>query len=509
MTASLESRILTYPVFWSVFIAAIAVRLLYHSFGVIDFWGDSFHNVYINWATANNNWVYTDYMGREVVWMPFYRYLSGFFMYSFNSYSLTVAYVLNGLIGATTCGLTASIIEKYTSKITGYYSGLILAVLPWFLAYNHMHMPETLCALLLLLMVVVWDSEKYWWLLPIAFLGVLTRNEVTFSMIVFGVILLLQKNWRAAAPLAIGGSVGLVIWGWWCYNITGDFFWWITERGIGSVWTNEFRSKYSSAQSVLYPAISVLITFPFILIIFYKLKQISLQFLKQSKQFFVAVFVLFGTSWLAIFILQFKFLGYPDPKYYLITLPLTVIAFAIIVYKTMRPIKTMRISLIISLMLLGAHIPVFKAMHLSGINIFQVGYYLKNHPLATERNIWNDFTTAWYYSDIDPNRIYSSLQLAPKLIREDANYQAQVEQNMIDHDIRYLVAAPASFTFVNDIFHGLSTREPFVWRSFRFDPVYIFNPENEAEQSKYNFIEKQIVGNFGASFWRLTKLKEH
>ena len=63
-------------IFYKVAGVGLLVRLLYLSWGLPDLWSDSYHNWYINWATFSNQWIYSDYKGRELVWLPFFRYIA-------------------------------------------------------------------------------------------------------------------------------------------------------------------------------------------------------------------------------------------------------------------------------------------------------------------------------------------------------------------------------------------------------------------------------------------------
>ena len=71
--------------FWIVAFIALLVRFFYLGLGLPDLWSDAYHNWYISWATIENGWVYSDYKGRELVWLPFYRYLSTAVIYIFSS----------------------------------------------------------------------------------------------------------------------------------------------------------------------------------------------------------------------------------------------------------------------------------------------------------------------------------------------------------------------------------------------------------------------------------------
>jgi len=501
---SIESFVLKIPLFWSVFIVCLLVRILYHFFGIDDFWGDSYHNVYISWLTANSDWVYSDYSGREVVWLPFYRYLSGLPMFLLNSYTLGVGHVLNSILSSISCGVVAVLVASKSSKRFGQYAGITLGLLPWYLAYSHMNMPEILASLVLILMVYAWQVQKYLWLAPIALIGVLTRNEVTLVMMIFGVILLCQSNWKAAVYLASGSILGLVIWGVWCHNITGEFFWWISERIGGSTWVNTFqRSKGDEVGGWYYPILSIFIAFPFIMVMIIKLKSVYKLLVNSKDPNWLpsALLCLLITHWVFIFSLQYEVIGYPDPKYYVVTLPIAIIFFFIWLHQNTTSLRMLSAIIAFTSVFLLAHIMPFKYMHFSELSSYKISDYLKETPPG-EGNIWMDFTVSWYHSEISPTRIYSSKQLVPKSNKSKDDFVSEVQQNILSNDIRYVMAAPASFSQVLSLFPEMKLHEDFTWGKLRFQFLYEFVPDEAMD--KMNWIQRSAVDNSRASFWKVT-----
>ncbi len=490
------------PLFWSVFLISAFVRIVYHLIGVEDFWGDSYHNVYISWLTVQNDWVYSDYSGREVVWLPFYRYLSGFFMFLFDSYSLEVGHFLNSALASICCGLTAVLVRDQSSKKTGFYAGITLGLLPWYLAYSHLNMPEMLASIILILMLYAWQLEKPVWLVVIAFFGVLTRNEVTLVMMVFGFILLILKDWKSASTLAFGAIMSLCLWGLWCYQITGEFFWWIKERSILSIWTNTFQKSQGNPTGVWYfPLISILVAFPFVLFFLFGAKSFYrylTQSVKQHNHFELTVIILLLVHWIFIFSLQFGVIGYPDPKYYIVTLPLAVIVLFIWSHSSVGfSKKLLNWVLGFAFIFMLGHIPAFYYMHYTGLNSYRTADYIKEN-LPDQGNIWMDFTNTWYRSDISPERIYSSMQLVPKEERLNDDFMEKVEKKILEKEIKYIMAAPASFTYVLDVFPQMKSDEIFIWRGLHFKQLYRYDPNLVND---LNWLEKLAIGKNWSSFW--------
>ena len=68
-----------------------------------------------------NDWVYSDYKGREVVWLPFYRYLSTFLLFIFQREDLLVPHIFNMILGSVTCGVVAVFTAKLSSARIGVF----------------------------------------------------------------------------------------------------------------------------------------------------------------------------------------------------------------------------------------------------------------------------------------------------------------------------------------------------------------------------------------------------
>ena len=425
-------------------------------------------------------------------------------MFLFNSYSLEIGYILNAALSALCCGTVAVLVESRANQKFGLYAGIILGLLPWYLAYSHMNMPEILSSLILVMMIYVWEKQQYQWLLLIAFVGVLTRSEVTFVMVVFGVILLLKKQWNPAFYLASGSVVGLLIWGIWCYSITGDFFWWVNERIVGSTWVNFYQHSHGYGEGAwYYPFITIFISFPFIVLMIAKSRALY-KFVKdewnKESLFSLTLTALLLSHWIFIFSLQYGVIGYPDPKYYVVTLPIATILFFIWLYHLDTSKRTLNAIFIFTTIFLVGHLVPFYYMNYSDFNATKVAGYLQANPPG-EGNIWMDFTSTWYQSGIGAERIYSSKQITPREAISE-NFESIIEENMILNDIRYIMAAPASFTNVLNVFPQMNTSDDFIWRGFRIHQLYKFDPQTSLDE--LNAIERMGIHEQWASFWEVT-----
>ncbi len=163
-----------------MFIGLVA-RTIYWGLGFEDYWGDSYHNLIIVEKTIQNDWVYDDYKNRQVVWLPTYRYLVGFFMNLVNDNSLNTAKILNICLSLLSIFLTFRLTQITTkSSQKAFFSALVLSLLPWHAAFSIYNMSENLCGLLIIGVIYILIRERYLYLFPLTFLGVLCRNEVTF-----------------------------------------------------------------------------------------------------------------------------------------------------------------------------------------------------------------------------------------------------------------------------------------------------------------------------------------
>ena len=73
---------------------------------------------------------------------------------------------------------------------------------------------------------------------------------------------------------------------------------------------------------------------------------------------------------------------------------------------------------------------------------------------------------------------------------------------MILNDIRYIMAAPASFTYVLNVFPQMNKSNDFTWRGFRIHQLYKFDPL--ASSVELNAIERMAISEQWASFWEVT-----
>ena len=477
---------------------AFVIRLFYHFLNIPDFWGDSYHSMYITWATLENNWVYSDYKGREVVWLPFYRYLSTFFIFITQYHNLLIPHVLNMILGSISCGFLAVITMRLTANKIGIMSGILLALAPWHIAYSHMNMPEITALLLLILAFFTWQQNQYLWLIPIGFAGVLTRNELTTLLGVLGLILLVKREWRQALCLFIGSAAGLGIWAWWNLIKRGELTWWIASRSRGSSWDRHFVMMQGNFVNHWYLHLAIFLTiFPVILVILGQFKTFKQAFsktpiLKSGLTLGLISIVVF--HWIFLLIMQTEYFTAPNGRYWLYSLPMAFALFGVVFHQISKEKQSTLIAWSHSVSLLVMLIMMFIFYHQRMIYAYnqELGKHI-GEAIPKDSNIWFDFPDILYFSEIDYSRAYSSDQIMPMEYRyiSDEDKVKFLTHKFDSLNIGYIVASPVSYSIVLSLWPNMEDREPFEWGSWYFTPLF----------SKFD-TEDQIVGQPLASWMR-------
>lgn len=478
-------------------IAAFLVRIIYHLFEIPDFWGDSYHNIFISKSTVENGWIYSDYKGREVVWLPFYRYLIAFFMYLFNSYSITVPHLINIVIGSVSCGVLARLAANETNKQTGTIAGLILALLPWHIAYSHMNMPEMTGSLILLLIVMFQRMGKWMWLLPLGFVGVLTKNEVTLYIGVFGLYIIWIRDWKSTAALVLGSVIGLTVWSFWNFQQTSNLFWWIAERSIGSGWDKLF---YQGHGSWYMPFLSILQVFPLLLLPVFLMRK--LWALRKTRDcFLMAISIVVLFSWLFIVVMNFGYFPSPDARYFIITLPIVCLVFVGWIYRLDNVEILLKRSLVFTGIILLFQAPAFYFLHYTLSPSIELGKHIRQNDFG-DANWWNDFPTSIYYAEFPEGHSFSSMTLAPKTDRYSEDFNDLLVKNLRDNDIQYIVFQDVSFSYVGTIWPQMKIGESFTWNGILFEPIYFYAYAESA--SMWDQLRSFIEARRTSSIWKVT-----
>jgi hypothetical protein len=235
-----------------IVLIALAMRWLYATWAVADFWGDAYHHWLISRLTLAHNWRYTDYKGLETIWLPGYHYLVSLVMILSGRLDLGPAHMVNIILGTVACGLTTWLTTDFSGKLlVGFIAGLALALTPWHIAYSVINMPEVLMGVLLLLTVLAAYRERTVGLGALAFAGALTRHELTLALIITAVWLVGRRRVRPAVGLGVGLGLALVLWSSWSWWGTGDPLLWWTRYQALAFWDARFWRSESSLLSDL------------------------------------------------------------------------------------------------------------------------------------------------------------------------------------------------------------------------------------------------------------------
>ena len=486
-----------------VLLIATTIRVVFHFLGFDDYWGDSYHNLYISWDTVHNDWVYSDYKYRQFVWLPTYRYLASAFMFFFDKYDLLVPHLLNMALGVWSCYLVYQITKMIScSRRSAWLASVSLALLPWHVAFSHYNMSENLCGVFLLLSFWSLLTQRSWLLMISVGLGVLCRNELIFLYFVLWIYLMINHHWKPSVFMGIATGLCLGCWMWWCYEHTGNPMYWVTQRVWGS--TNDAAFSQSERGPWYIVFVSLLQAFPPSIVLgFFVLRKRFLIRTSKNVKYASLPLVLVIAHWVFVFILQFKFFSFPDPHYFVITLPLAVIA---VFQVTQSSVIYERIILWFSGLSLILLLPTFYFLPYTNYQAERVGDYIIENSLY-EGGYIMDFPVTMYHGQIPFELIHSTDELMGFDLTMVNHESATVF--LRDKKIRYIMSQDVSFSNAFRIWPKMRDGEPFVFGGFEFTPIYIFNPEMEKEKGNlYERFVKPIYLNKGeAILWRLEDLR--
>ena len=466
-------------------LVALAARWTYHiRWAGLDFWGDAYHHWLISHLTLTNHWIYTDYKGLETVWLPSYHYLISAAMLISGRFDLLPAHVTNMILGTLACGFVAWLVSDITSSwLSGLGAGLTLALLPWHIAYSHINMPEVMAGVLLLALLLAVYRD---WLVLLPWLGfvsTLTRHELTLFVFIIGVWLWWQKGWLATRRLWLGSGLSLVGWSCWSWYRTGELLlWW--DRSLGAV---AYDARFNTEAGVRLADINTLVgtvnqAYPLLAVV-----GLTAIIVVIGMRFYEWRYRLPANAWLLVALVGAHWLilgrsfvnGYlpvADPRFILITLPILV-AIGIIIVAAI-PQQSIRWSLTVIYMLillasLPRQIPEFskKAYIIQPEKV--VGEYLGEIAAIEDKSsYWVDAPVAIYYSNLEPERFFSSDILLPEAVRYQDNTPALAQAALEKHNIRYILWADVSYTFVGEMWPQMAEAVAFEQDGYRFEPVF-------------------------------------
>lgn len=470
-------------------IVALVLRFFYHiRWAGPDFWGDAYHHWLISRLTLANRWIYTDYKGLETTWLPGYHYLIAAVMSVWGRFDLLPAHVTNMILGTLACGLVTWLVSDMTANWSiGLGAGLTLALLPWHIAYSYINMAEVTAGIVLLLILLSVQRDWAGWLLGLlALLGALVRYELTLFLVIIGIWLSCQRNWRAVGWLGLGLGLGLGGWSLWSWYRTGDIWGWLVRLRNDTAWDARFWDEagvrltdigtLARTANQAYPVLAVVglaMIAMAIGIIFYRWRY-------RLAEIGWLLVILVGLHWL---ILGLSFvmghLPVADPRYLLVTVPVLaaigVMAIAAIPHPLIRLSLTALYALIL-LISLSDQMPSFaeRAYIITPERV--AGEYLAETALAENKgNFWVDAPVTIYYSNLDPKRFFSSDSLLPKEIRHQDNILKATLAAIEKNDIHYVLWEDVPYTFVGQVWPHMAAGLAFEQNGYRFEPVFRYS----------------------------------
>ncbi|MEM7133550.1 MAG: hypothetical protein AAF702_45070 [Chloroflexota bacterium] len=435
----------------------------------------------------DNNWVYSDYKGLEIIWLPGYHYLISAVMFGWGRFDLLPAHVVNMILGSMACGLMAWLISDVTSNwLAGLGAGVTLALMPWHIAYSHMNMPEVMAGLLLLGLLLA--AYKDWpILLPIlGFVGSLTRHELTLAIFIIGVWLWVQRGWLVSLRLWLGSGIALAGWSWWSWYRTGEFLGWWSRSVMAAAHDATFNraagSRLADVGTLVetvnqaYPLLPVICLTGVMVLV----GICCFRWHYDLPRYTWLLIAVLATHWV---VLGRSFVnGYlpvADPRFVLITLPALVGIGIIVIMAIPQPAlrwATTAIAFWILFLSLFKQIPEFSRRAYVTHPEKAAGEYLATIAAHHgSESYWVDAPTAIYYSQLDPKRFFSSNKLLAKTLYMHENGSDIALAAIKEEKIRYVLWEDVSYTFVGQIWPQMSQAIPFEQNGYHFEPVFHYS----------------------------------
>ena len=487
--------------FLSIFLTALFLRVCLIFLGFHDFWGDAHHNLIMSKLTLDNNWVYSDFKDRHLTWLPLYRYWGAFLIWITGSVSLEVMNVANIMIGSLTAVAGGWLAFLVSDKKAALLSGMGIALMPYLIVFSFMSMGEMLGGLMLILWFVGVVKRNPSLIIIPAFCAALDRYELTFLIGLSVLPLWWMRERKSAIFTVIGLGTALLLWsGWSLYN-SGNPLNWLLMRIESTTRSSGFYAENANVifRFILLPLAAILQAFPLVVFfIWYKRKpRINREF---NPVFLMGFIVL---SHLVFFLLaQTKIMAYPETRFFVISLPLTIVWFMILFSKGhFRPFVTQRlVFMFLALTLLQLIVPFYRQYNLQPRR--EVGIWMKEN-LNDSVHVWSDMAVSIVESEKDYHNFYSSEVLLPKSERENPDLDEFISK-LKGENIQYVTSYPSPFDHSSFLIPELNDLKPFEWQGITFVPVYVYQPYTIEIASVHSFLRwkfEQAISS--ASIWRI------
>lgn len=455
--------------------------------------------------TLDNGFIYSDFKDRHLTWLPLYRYWGALIIWATSSYSLVVMNVINSVLGALTAVLACWFGIQILDKKTGLLVGLAISITPYLVVFSVVSMAEILGALVLLAWFVSLYNDKYELALLCAFLAALTRYELIFLIGISVFLFTYLKNYKAAVYSALGLFLGLGIWSYWAFVNSGNPLNWLLMRFQSTTLSNNFYTGGNTwKDDVLIPLATLLQVFPLVAFFIWFKRPKTVSKTKAEKWVFIMGFITLS-HWLFFFVAQLKVIAYPDPRFFIISLPITTLwFFALFQNGYFRKFVTQRvIFFLLGLSLIQLIVPFYRQYSIQPR--IDVGHWIKEH-INTKEVIWSDLAVAIVESDRSPDLYISSDNLIPKKSRNSELQNKWISSRLDSLNIEYLTSYNAPFDYTQQVWPQIKNLEPFEWEGYTFIPLYYNRPFVRDKASLHAILrEKFEAGREVASIWKVYK----
>ncbi len=483
---------------------ALGIRLWYMTLGLDDFWGDSYHHWLISRLTVENRWVYADYKGMHLVWLPVYHYLSSLAMWFCGRYDLAPLHGLNLMLGTLSCYLVFRIARRlYDDLLAGLMAGLIIVFNHVHVVFSNLNMTEVWAATLLLLAVYCLGGlrrpnpesqglDPHSPILPLvalcvtAFLTTLTRYEMLVYLPPLALGLYRRKKvWALIFVSSIG--LALMVWAGWIYGMTGNPLTGWLGQAQATRWEHLF---FSGSPYELLNLFAFLVeyhkAFPLLAL---AILGVALSLLRPNREpqspvpnpeSLALIVSMVGLHFLSLSIgFWAGEVAYSDVRFSVPDLPLLALLMPtwIVLARQLAIQGKARLALGAGLVFFGAVFPFglaapdFDKVSYIIVPEKEAGLFLKEQPLD-EGKIWCDAPVSIYYSALPLDSFVSSDSIGSCMETSDLT-EAGV-QAIKAHKIKYLLYEHVSYNGTYWFFPPLKEGQEFVAGGFRFTPVYTF-----------------------------------
>ena len=314
------------------------------------------------------------------------------------------------------------------------------------------------------------------------------------------------KNYKAVLYSGLGLVVGLGIWSWWAYINSGNPLNWLFMRIESTVTSNEYYFDASNMwmDNLVVPFSALLQSFPFVLLFIWFKRQPAKVEIKKRIWFFLMGYITY-VHWVFFFIAQFKIITYPDPRFFVLSLPITIVWFFSLFQRGyFRAFVTQRVVMLLLLVsLLQLVVPFYRSYSLQARK--ELGYWMKEH-LGKNEVVWSDLAVAIVESDREAKLFFSSDRLVPKELRGTDEEAGRIKEILETEKIKYITSYTAPYDYTTIIWPEIKELKPFEWQDYSFVPVFSYAPYQHQEGTPHSYLRAKFEApNPTSSIWKVYK----